>query len=785
MRKLVTGLLAVVLLLLVAGLAVLAYVRSADQGREGVVAVGGIEDRVEILWSDRAVPHIFAGSIEDAVFAQGFLHARDRLWQMELVRRAIQGRLAEVMGEPALSTDRFMRRIGLWEAAQEGAREAAPRETAILRAYADGVNTAVRQWSGPLPPEFLVLGFEPEPWQPAHTLAVAKMMSLTLAAYGESVAVARALRRLPEERVRWLFPEFPDWDATILPPEPPETPPLAAALIDRYSVAAASNSWVVDGSRTASGKPIGANDMHLELQAPSLWYLMALHAPAGDSLQALDVMGVTIPGAPLVIVGRNRAVAWGFTNAYVDDVDLFIERVDPDDPDRYLTPDGSRRFEVVAESIAVAGRDAPEVLEVRRTRHGPVLPLGDTTASGDTVLALRWTAHGPSTVMRAILGLNLADDWAAFLEAADLMDDPHQNLVYGDTAGHIGYVMGGTVPIRGDRRPATVIPRPGWTGEWDWTGELPFPEHPRTFDPEAGFVVTANNRQTAEPVSRLISGTWLQPFRAMRITELITGSGRALDSDGILAMQMDVHDLYAERYLDRAVEAAESAGLVGVADRLRGWDAGAGPDSRAAPLFYAWNEVLRRELARDLYGGASSYFSRESATVVLEGRAVPWASDPEAAYREVAERAIQEAADVAADRSWAESNHAVHGHALGDVAVLDRVLGLNVGPLPHEGSPFTVNVAHWAFQSPDDEFPFRTTAGVSMRQVADLGNTEAAAGFVIPTGQSGLPFSEHYDDQTPMWRNGELLTLSLDRGVAEASAEQRLILDPEVRDDRP
>ena len=202
-----------------------------------------------------------------------------------------------------------------------------------------------------------------------------------------------------------------------------------------------------------------------------------------------------------------------------------------------------------------------------------------------------------------------------------------------------------------------------------------------------------------------------------------------------------------------------------------------------APLFYAWNEVIRRELARDLYGDAPSYFTRESATVVIEGQAVPWAADPEARYRELAERAIREAADVAADRTWGESNHAIHSHALGGVTVLDRILGLNVGPLPHEGSPFTVNVAHWAFQSPDDDFPFRTTAGPSMRQVADLGNTDAAAGFVIPTGQSGLPFSDHYRDQTPLWRDGGLLMLSLDRDAVEATTEQRLILDPEVRDD--
>ena len=783
MRKLIVGLVALVLLALVVGIGALAYVRSGEQPREGMETVTGLRAPVEVIWTDHAVPHVFAGSLHDAVFAQGFLHARDRLWQMELVRRAIQGRLAEVLGEPALETDRFLRRVGLWDAARRDAAAMPPDDRALLQAYADGVNAALERWSGPLPPEFLVLGFEPEPWAPVHTIAVAKMLSLTLASYGQSLAVARALRRLPRDRARWLFPEFPDWDATILPPAP-EIPPLARSLVDRYSFAAASNSWVVDGSRTASGRPILANDMHLELQAPSLWYMAGLHAPATDTFPALDAVGTTVAGAPLVVAGRNRAIAWGYTNAYVDDVDLFIERVDPADSTRYLTPDGSRPFEVRAETLSVKGREAPVVMDIRRTRHGPVMPVGDGRASGDTVLAMRWTAHDPTTAIRGLFRLNLARDWPGFLEAADLLDEPHQNLVYADTAGHIGYVLAGTVPIRGDRRPATVVPRPGWTGEWDWTGALPFDEHPRTLDPAAGYVVTANNRQTAEPVAELISDSWLQPFRAMRITEMIVGAGPGLTADDIHAMQLDVYDLYAERYVDRAIEAADSAGLTDVAASLRAWDLRATGASRAAPLFYAWNEILRRELARDIYGGAPSYFTRESATVVLEERAVPWASDPGSAYRRLADRAIREAARVAGDRTWAESNRAVHTHTLGDVAILDRILGLDIGPMPHHGSPFTVNVAHWGFQSPHDDFPFLTTAGVSMRHVAELGNTEATAGFVIPTGQSGLPFSRYYDDQTGLWRTGRLLTLSLGRDAVEASAEQRLRLDPVERDDR-
>lgn len=786
MRTLLLFLVAFITILALVAAAGVLYLRSASQDRTGTVAVAGLERSVEVVWTEHAVPHVWASTHEDALFTQGFLHARDRLWQMDLVRRAVQGRLAEVMGDAALGTDEFMRRLGLWGAAKASELLLDERERALLQAYADGVNAALDAWSGALPPEFLVLRYEPEPWEPAHTLAVAKMMSLTLAAYGESVSVARALRRLDPDRVRWLFPQFPEWGTTILSdgiPEPPATPALAAALIDRYSVAAASNSWVVDGSMTTSGRPILANDMHLELQAPSLWYLIALHAPANadTGFRALDVVGVSIPGAPLIITGRNRAIAWGMTNAYIDDVDIFLELVDPDDPSRYLTPGGSRPFEVAAETIRVKGYDEPVIMEVRRTRHGPVLPTAG--ASGDTLLAVQWTAFEPTTVFRGVIGFNLAGDWEAFVAAIDEMDDPHQNLVYADTAGHIGYIMGGTVPIRGGRREAPVAPQPGWTGEHDWTGTLPFEEHPRAFDPPMGFIVTANNRQVAGPVADLVSQTWNLPFRAMRITQMIQHGARPYDSDAILGMQMDVLDLYATRYVGRAVDAAEAAGLDDEAAALREWDHRADGGSGAASLFYAWNGIIRRSLARDLYRGDPSYFTMASASAVLDRGAVPWAGDPEGAFTALADTAIRAAAAIARERPWREANRAVHRHTLGDVAILDRLLGLDIGPTGHHGSPTTVNVAHWAFHAPDDDFPFTTTAGPSMRQVIDMGNTDGGGGFVIPTGQSGLPFSGHYDDQTSMWRDGGLLHLPLDRRALDGLVDGRLTLHPEVRDD--
>ncbi|HSH46900.1 MAG TPA: penicillin acylase family protein, partial [Longimicrobiales bacterium] len=721
---------------------------------------------------ERGVPFIRASTLHDAVFAQGFLHAGDRLWQMELARHAVQGRLAEILGAPALGTDRFMRRIGLWRSTGPALDSLSAEERVLAAAYSAGVNARLDTWSGALPPELLALRHEPEPWTPRDILAMGRMMSLTLSSYSEAAAVAGAIRDLGSERARYLFPAYPDWGVETIPPEPAAPPPLAAALMDAYSIAPASNAWVVSGRLTSSGRPLLANDPHLSLQAPNLWYLVGLDVPGPDGVH---VVGASIPGAPLVILGHNRAAAWGMTNAYVDDADLFIERLDPTDPTRYLTPDGSRAFDVRVEEIRVRGQDAPDTLVVRRTRHGPVMPLAGE--AGDSLLAVRWTALGPATLLRGILELNRASDPESFLRAVDDLAEPHQNFVYADTAGHIGYVMGGTVPIRGDRRPAPVAPVPGWTGEWDWTGTLPFDEHPRSFDPVAGFLVTANNRQTTEPVAELISATWQEPFRALRITEMLEGRG-PFSADDMLAMQMDVEDVFARRYRDLAVLAAEDAGASEVRDRLAGWDATASGTSRAAAFFYTWTEVLRRAAARDLYGGDPGYFPRSSLVEVLERRSLAWREDGPGAFNAMSATAMREAVRLVGDGRWRDANRALHEHALGGVRILERILGLNVGPAPHQGSPTTVNVAHYAFRAPADDFPFTTTAGASLRHVVDLGNLDGTGGFVLGTGQSGLPFSPHYDDMEPLWREGGLWTLPVARSAVDDRATDTLILEP-------
>ena len=754
-----------------------AYASTARPDYDGTLEIKGLERPVEVWYDSLAVPHVWAASLEDLVFAQGVLHARERLWQMEMFRRVAEGRLAEILGPGLEETDRFLRVLGLWRAAEIEEQALTPEVRRLFERYAAGVNEWIRTRRGALPPEFLVLRFRPEPWTVRHVAAIIKLMSYDLSAYQAGVEASAALRRLGEEKARLLIPAYPAWAPTIIEgPEPPEPPVAAALLLEAASMTRASNAWVIGGQRTRSGKPILANDMHLSLRAPSLWYLMALHAEE----PALDVAGMTIPGAPFVIAGHNRAVAWGYTNAMVDDADLFIERVDPADSTRYITPEGSLPFEVYPETLRVRGRDSVTVVNVRWTRHGPVITPVEPDLGGE-LISLRWAGHDPSRTGRAILALNLAAGPDDVIRAVEDFDDPHQNVVFADTAGHIGYVMGGRVPLRGvDRRPPPAAPVPGWTGEWDWRGELPFDMHPRVLDPPHGYVVTANNRQVAGEIGDLITSDWPSGFRAYRIREMIR-EGTDLDADAVHRMQLDVRDAMAERYRDRAIAAAERAGLPERARLLAEWDLEARADSRGAALFLVWFDRLRRAAGPALYGAdPAPAIPRALGYEVLERRALPWVEEPYAgaAFDSLAVVAMLEADSMVGDRAWGELHRVRAAHALGTVAALERLLRLNVGPAPYTGSPHTVNVAHYGGAG----IPFTTSYGASQRHVVDMADVDGSGGFILPTGQSGVPFSRHYRDQFERWRRGGLWLIPLDRERARARRVGTLRLQPAVVD---
>lgn len=776
MRKVVLALLlglgSVVLVLMTAQW----FMRRARPAVDGELRVAGLAAHVDVWRDSLGVPHIRASSERDLYFAQGYTHAQDRLWQLELLRRVAEGRLAEIMGEDLVESDRFLRTVGLWRAAagQEHALDGATRS--LLEAYAAGINAYIAKAGRKLPPEFLILRSRPEPWTVRHTLAIEKIMAWDLSMYNLAVAMHQAARSLGAERFRHLTTEYPEWGANIvesLESSQPAAPiPAAAAhLLESASIVRASNAWVIGGTRTASGRPILANDMHLALRAPSVWYLMALHADESSDADAagISVAGMSLPGAPGIIAGHNRSVAWGFTNAMLDDLDLFIERIDPADSTRYLVPGGSAAFETVEDSIRVRGRAAAEAFVIRSTRHGPVV----RDDSAGTVIALRWAAHNPSTAFDAVRRFNRARSADEMRAAIPLFNNPHQNVVYADTTGEYGYMMAGRIPDRGGR-PAPVLPVPGWTGDWDWRGYLPHAMHPAVANPPSGYVVTANNRQTPEPLSALIGNDWAPPYRAMRIVEMARGA-RSATADSVHAMQLDVQDLMALRYREHAAGSAESAGSAAMATRLRAWDARATPRSAEAAWFYVWYEAMRDQVAHDLYGRRGGYLPGTTLDQVLDRRALPWHdADASAAYDSIARRSARQADSLTVGKVWGDLHRIAIEHPLGSVASLNKAFRFNIGPTGRGGSPNTVNVSQFFV----DAWPVTSTYAASQRHVVDLGNIDGAGGFILPSGQSGLPFDPDYRNQWPRWLAGGLWLIPLDQSRATERAVRHLRLVP-------
>ncbi|HEU0052291.1 MAG TPA: penicillin acylase family protein, partial [Longimicrobium sp.] len=449
------------------------------------------------------------------------------------------------------------------------------------------------------------------------------------------------------------------------------------------------------------------------------------------------------------------------------------EQIDPQDSTRYRTPDGWAPLVVRPETIQVKGKP-PVVHNVRATRHGPILSDVEQRAGG-RVLAMRWTALEPTPEVRSLRAMNRAESAEAMAAALRDFRNPHQNVVFADDQGNIGYWMGGTVPVRssGDG----VLPVEGWTGAGEWTRYLDFDEHPHVMNPRDGFIVTANNRQLGAAYPFHITTDWAPPYRAMRIREMVEG-GRNLTAADVARQQMDVRDAFARRHLARAVAAAEAAGDSSAARELRGWDGTASVDSRAAAIFYAWFEALRTRVGDDEFRGKPVYFPRSTLETVLERGGGAWVDDVSTPETETLDAlsaaAMRDAVASVAGKTWGEIHPTRIDHPLGVVKALDRALGLNIGPFPNQGSPNTVDVAGFGARKP----PFVNAYGPSQRHVVDMAAVDDEGGFVIPTGQSGVPTSRHYRDQTPMWREGRLWRIPLERGKAEARAVGRMTLTP-------
>jgi len=764
---------------LVAVLSGILWLRSSLPPPARERTVEGLTSPVRITRDATGIPTIEARSDDDAAFGLGYVHAEDRLFQMDLRRRFGAGRLAEWFGAPAVDSDRMMRTLGLARAAERQFAILPPEVQGALTAYAAGVNAYLKDRRNALPPEYYLLRAEPEPWRPVDSLIAGKLMAWLLAGnYRSELMHAHVAERVKPEDMPILYPAYPKDGPVVLG----ELTPIYRKLpIDRLLALMptiedpprASNNWVVAGSHTVSGKPLLANDPHLELQLPGFWYLARLATPAHTAT------GGTVAGLPVVIVGHNERIAWGFTNTGSDVSDLFIEKIDPDDPGKYLTPDGPQPFAARQETIRVRGGD-PVEMTVRETRHGPVVSdLAGFTPPGGAGYALALQAtylmDGDRTP-QAFFEMNHATDWASFYRALAKFDAPEQNIVYADVDGHIGFAAPARVPVRakGDG----WMPMPGWTGEYDWTGFIPFDQLPQVEDPPSGRIVTANNKIVPDTYPFFLGRDWDTPYRAQRITTLLDQQPQSPETTAVI--QHDTFSTMADRLLPLMLDAPASTPMARAAlERLKGWDRQMDKDKVEPLLFTAWLRELNRLLLAERLGPAfEGYWALHPEVIEsILTQHNDWCDDPTTEVVEVCSEQLSNALNRAIEEltrsygsnmdewRWGRAHPAEFDHPL-----LSRIWGLRDlfrVSIPADGGMDTINRGGMSIRSPAT--PYRDVLGPGLRMIVDLADPGAARFMVVP-GQSGNPLSPNYDDLLRPWRDGQMLAV----GSQEPAAVETL-----------
>ncbi|HEX7293868.1 MAG TPA: penicillin acylase family protein [Solirubrobacterales bacterium] len=732
---------------------------------EGEIPLDGLEGPVRIRRDRWGVPHVEAGSASDLWFAEGFCHGQDRLWQLDFYRRVVSGRVAEMAGEEGLPVDRLLRTLGIRRAAEREAATLDPELTALLERFCAGVNAAAAS-ADALPFEMQLLRLGWQPWRPVDILSIGKLLAFGLSTNWEKELLrADMTRALGPELAAKLDPGYPA-DNPVATQEQWSGDGLALAeqidtvrrTIGMAAEASGSNNWAISGARSATGSPLMAGDPHLPPSMPGIWYQVGL--TLGDRF----VRGASLPGMPGVYMGQNNDVCWTFTNVMADVQDLFVERVDGD---TYLFEDEWRPLEVVREEIPVKGRDAPEVLEVRATHHGPIVNEALGADEGEP-LTLRWIALDRPTAFMGMFDLHGIESGPDLVASLEGHTSPASSLVWADRHGSIGFKLIGRLPLRKGGCPD--LPKPGWTGEFEWEGTIPYEELPEAVDPESGFLVTANNRLVGDEYPHHITSDWLDGFRAARVEQLLRASDEH-DLDDFEAMQSDdfsIPGVEAAARLGRLAPAGQRE--LNAIERLRSWDGRLDRETIAGTIYQAFLLRLAREVARAAIGDrdlCERWLDRADNGFTPHVTS-PWRwhshlmklweeGDEELIGRpwdELVLEALSGALDDLTDRfgpdpegwRWGQVHEMEFPHPLGAANPLLRKL-LN-RRLKAGGAQETVSQIAY---DPND--PYKAVWAPSWRMVADPTAPERSR-WQMFTGQSGHPASPHYDDLQADWLEG-------------------------------
>jgi penicillin amidase len=792
----IRGFFVILLLAVTIGVFGYAFLSRTIQPPAGDIAIAGLSAPVKIVRDREGIPHIEAKTRNDALAALGFAHAQDRLWQMEVLRMSGQGRLSEMFGKATKNTDVFLRTLGFFDQSKQSLAVLAPETIAGLEAYARGVNAFIhrktRLLEAALPPEFLILGHQPEDWQPAHSVVTLKMMSLDLSKNmgNELTRLALAADGIGPKEMLDLFPTgpldkprpMPDLRQLYKLKKPVLTADAndnSAAMLDEFIPNTgiwASNNWVIAGSRTESGKPLLANDPHLAFASPSLWYLA--HISWEEAGKMRNVIGASLPSTPLILLGRNDNVAWGFTNAGADVQDVFIEQLNEGDDTQYKTPFGWQNFTLKDETIHIKGGE-DHTFTIRSTRHGPVLPgfykkIAQLLPSTH-VAALQWPGFSAKdTGMDAAFAVMGSDSLEGYVKGVSKLISPMQAMVIADTSGKIGLFAPARVPIRhADNAIEGRAPVPGWDEKYDWQGFIPVNELPLIVNPPSGAIGTANSRFVDKTYRHHITYDWEEIFRLQKIRKLVLKAEKKHSISSMKAAQGDIHSAALERLRDLLVANIGEIqfGSGEALQDLKKWD-GMMDMNRAEPLIMnAWLRALVAAIYKDDLPTAFERYNHQRATALIrlfeQGGARDWCDDQTTARVEQCAEIIAKSLDSALAElrakygkdskkwRWGEAHKMIGKHTpFSKIWPLDRFFTISI---PSHGGRYTLSRGATSFK--DKKAPYASVHGASYRAIYDFSDLDKSL-FIHTTGQSGHFLSTLYDNMAERWAKVEYLPMS-------------------------
>ncbi|HEY0733777.1 MAG TPA: penicillin acylase family protein [Herpetosiphonaceae bacterium] len=801
MRKILrNGLLSVLVLLVILAASGAWFVRRPWPQMSGTVAIPGLSASVQTIRDQWGVPQIYAQNERDLFMAQGYVHAQDRLWSMYFNQLTARGKVSEVVGPRGLASDKLLRTLGLSRGAEREWEAMDPEARELLQAYCDGVNAFIEAHRDRLPIEFTVFRYDPEPWTPVASLAYGNMVSLFLAGnYRLEYLRARMIAEVGEQKTSDLLPGYDPSTPFIVPDEVQSYQSMRNmgfaglnVLDETLGDAGAmwgSNNWVVSGSRTASGKPILAGDAHMQLSIPSIWYLNGIHGGRFNSV------GFTLPGVPAVLIGHNSTIGWAITNLNPDVQDLYIEKLDNrDNPTKYEFQGQWRSIEIVRDTLNVKGQD-PVPFNIYLTQHGPIINDVIDDMNEAEPMAFKWAMLGESSLFSSILQLNEAQNWDQFREALRDWRMPGQNFVYADVNGNIGYQMTSQIPIRVPQH-SGLVPVPGWTGDYEWQGYIPYEELPTLYNPPQGFIGTANNKVVSDAYPYSITEEWDPGYRAQRINDLLNANDR-MDIAASQKMQADTFSIPAEnlRPYMLAIQPQDDEEAQAI-EILRTWDLHSEADRVGATLFQTWywfvlqntvRDDLNPTLAKDYLDGQYERHGRFHISAMMQlmrDQNSAWFDDQTTPEVETRDDIIQRSLGQAL--AWLKEHHGgdMNDWTWGKVHQVRYVSLLAssgnplfrwlywVDPIQARGENFTINVGTFTYHD-----SFSMAHGASQREVIDMADLDSMQA-IQSTGQSGLAQHANRADMIEKWQNVEYISTPFSREKVEQHAASILSLIP-------